>query len=120
MRKSLLWMLIASAALFAQDRRSFDTWKQYGGSADSSQYSSLRQINSTVFCSSSYRETGRPLWPIEERRVPQSDVPGEEASPTQPFPTLPPPFARQSMTEKDINPFLPEPEREALVFALPR
>lgn len=60
------------------------------------------------------RETGAPLWPIEERRVPQSDVPGEEASPTQPFPTLPPPFARQSFTEKDLNPFLPEAERETI------
>ena len=61
------------------------------------------------------RETGRPLWPVEERRVPQSDVPGEEASPTQPFPTAPPPFARQSFTEKDINPFLPEAERQAFL-----
>jgi quinoprotein glucose dehydrogenase len=46
------------------------------------------------------RETGRPIWPIEERPVPQSDVPGEYASPTQPFPTRPAPFARQSMTER--------------------
>jgi glucose dehydrogenase len=53
------------------------------------------------------RLTGEPLWPIEERPVPQSDVPGEWTSPTQPFPTKPPPFARQSFTEKDINPFLP-------------
>ena len=56
------------------------------------------------------RDTGKPLWPIEERPVPQSDVPGEQTSPTQPFPTLPPPFARQSFTEKDINPLsLPKP-----------
>jgi len=53
------------------------------------------------------RLTGEPLWPIEERPVPQTDVPGEWTSPTQPFPTKPPPFARQSFTEKDINPFLP-------------
>jgi quinoprotein glucose dehydrogenase len=53
------------------------------------------------------RLTGEPLWPIEERSVPQSDVPGEWTSPTQPFPTKPPPFARQSLTEKDINPFIP-------------
>jgi glucose dehydrogenase len=53
------------------------------------------------------RDSGRPLWPIEERPVPQTDVPGEQTSPTQPFPTLPPPFARQSFTEKDINPHLP-------------
>ena len=60
------------------------------------------------------RETGRPIWPIEERKVPQSDVPGEYSAPTQPFPTRPAPFARQSFTEKDINPYLPAAEREAL------
>jgi quinoprotein glucose dehydrogenase len=48
------------------------------------------------------RVTGDPLWPIEERQVPPSEVPGEVLSPTQPFPTLPPPFARQSMTVKDM------------------
>ncbi len=52
------------------------------------------------------RLTGEPLWPVEERAVPQTDVPGEWTSPTQPFPTKPPPFARQSFTEKDINPFV--------------
>jgi quinoprotein glucose dehydrogenase len=61
------------------------------------------------------RETGRPIWPIEERPVPKSDVPGEFASPTQPFPTKPAPFARQSMTEKDINPYLPAAERQAII-----
>src|SRR5436309_1197520 len=61
------------------------------------------------------RETGRPIWPIEERPVPQSDVPGEHASPTQPFPTRPAPFARQAFAEKDLNPYLPAAEREALV-----
>jgi len=61
------------------------------------------------------RENGRPIWPIEERPVPQSDVPGEHASPTQPFPTRPAPFARQTFSEKDINPYLPAAEREALV-----
>jgi glucose dehydrogenase len=57
------------------------------------------------------RVTGEPLWPIEERPVPQSDVPGEWSSHTQPFPTKPPPFARQSFTEKDINPFLSEEDK---------
>jgi len=64
------------------------------------------------------RETGRPIWPIEERQVPKSDVPGEQASPTQPFPTRPAPFARQTFAEKDINPYLPAAEREALVQRL--
>ena len=48
------------------------------------------------------RVTGKPLWPIEERPVPKSDVPGEIASPTQPFPTVVPPFSRQGMTVKDM------------------
>ena len=61
------------------------------------------------------RETGRPIWPIEERAVPKSDVPGECASPTQPYPTKPAPFARQAMTEKDINPYLPAAERQQIV-----
>ena len=60
------------------------------------------------------RKTGKPVFPIEERPVPQSDVPGEVSSPTQPFPTKVPPFARQSFTEKDINPYLPEAEKERL------
>jgi glucose dehydrogenase len=60
------------------------------------------------------RVTGAPIWPIEERAVPQSDVPGERTSPTQPFPTKPAPFARQSFTERDINPYLPAAEREAI------
>jgi quinoprotein glucose dehydrogenase len=60
------------------------------------------------------RETGEPLWPIEERPVPQSDVPGEQSWPTQPFPTAPPPFARQRFTEADINPYLPEADKAKL------
>jgi quinoprotein glucose dehydrogenase len=60
------------------------------------------------------RMSGKPIFPIEERPVPQSDVPGEFSWPTQPFPTKPAPFARQSFTEKDINPYLPEAEKERL------
>ena len=55
------------------------------------------------------RETGKPLWPIEERPVPRSDMPGEETWPTQPFPLKPPPFARQSFTAKDLSPFISDP-----------
>jgi quinoprotein glucose dehydrogenase len=60
------------------------------------------------------RVTGEPVWPIEERPVPQTDVPGEQSWPTQPFPTAPPPFARQSFTEADINPYLPEADKQKL------
>jgi quinoprotein glucose dehydrogenase len=48
------------------------------------------------------RVTGKPLWPIEERPVPQSDVPGEITAKTQPFPTVVPPFGRQGMTVDDM------------------
>jgi len=57
------------------------------------------------------RVTGAPLWPIEERPVPKSDMPGEQAWPTQPFPTKPPPFARQKLTEDELSPFLSDEER---------
>ena len=60
------------------------------------------------------RVTGEPLWPIEERAVPQTDVPGEQSWPTQPFPTAPPPFARQSFTAADINPYLPKSDQAKL------
>ena len=55
--------------------------------------------------------TGKPLWPIEERPVPKSDMPGEQAWPTQPFPTKPPPFVRQTFTVDDVNPWLATPEQ---------
>jgi quinoprotein glucose dehydrogenase len=58
------------------------------------------------------RVTGEPLWPIEERPVPKSDMPGEVSWPTQPFPTKPVPFARQAMAESDLTTlFLTQPER---------
>jgi quinoprotein glucose dehydrogenase len=59
------------------------------------------------------RVTGEPLWPIEERPVPASDVPGEAAWPTQPFPTVLPPFARQTFTSDDLTPILITPEERA-------
>src|SRR5262245_57166389 len=60
------------------------------------------------------RITGQPIWPIEERAVPQSDVPGEKTSPTQPFPTKPPAYARQSVTESELIDFTPELKMQAL------
>src|SRR5471032_3398625 len=59
------------------------------------------------------RITGQPVWPIEERPVPQSDVPGEKTSPTQPFPTKPPAYARQSVGLDDLIDFTPELNAEA-------
>jgi quinoprotein glucose dehydrogenase len=57
------------------------------------------------------RVTGQPLWPIEERPVPKSDVPGELAWPTQPFPTKPAPFVRHTFTVDDVNPWLATKEQ---------
>ena len=50
------------------------------------------------------RVTGKPLFPIDEKPFPKSDMPGEKAWPTQPIPRLPAPFARQNVTENDISP----------------
>ncbi len=54
------------------------------------------------------RESGEPLFEIEEQPVPSSDLPGEQAWPTQPVPTLPPPFARRSLSEEDLNDLFPQ------------
>ena len=54
------------------------------------------------------RLTGKPVWGVEERPVPPSDVPGEEASPTQPFPLKPPPLTRISMTRDEVSNISPE------------
>jgi glucose dehydrogenase len=63
------------------------------------------------------RITGEPIWPIEERSVPPSDVPGERASPTQPFPTKPAPYERLGYHEDDLIDFTPELRKEALEIA---
>ena len=60
------------------------------------------------------RITGEPVWPIEERAVSVSDVPGERASETQPFPTKPPAFDRQGLTIDDLIDFTPELRQEAI------
>jgi len=59
------------------------------------------------------RRTGEPVWPIEERPVPQTDVPGERTAPTQPFPTKPPPYDRQGVDPADLIDFTPELKAEA-------
>jgi len=59
--------------------------------------------------------TGQPIWPIEERPVPQSDVPGEKTSPTQPHPTKPPAYARNYLRiPEDVIDFTPELHQQAL------
>jgi len=60
------------------------------------------------------RETGEPIWPIEERPVPRSHVPGEQASPVQPFPTKPPPFEMVGLPEDMLIDFTPELRNQVL------
>jgi quinoprotein glucose dehydrogenase len=73
--------------------------------------------NKTGFLYVFDRVTGKPVWPIEERPVPQSATPGEETSPTQPFPTKPPAYDRQGFTEDDLIDFTPELHQKALEIA---
>ena len=63
------------------------------------------------------RVTGTPVWPIEERPVPQGNVPGEWYAPTQPFPTKPPPFERQGLSDSELIDFTPELRGEAQAIA---
>ena len=76
----------------------------------------VAQITKQSFTYVLDRVTGKPAWPIEERPVPASTVPGEQASPTQPFPTRPPAFDRQGITENDLIDFTPQLRAEALAI----
>ena len=60
------------------------------------------------------RVTGTPIWPIEERPVPKGDIPGEYYPPTQPFPTKPPAYDQQGVTEDDLINFTPALREEAI------
>ncbi len=73
----------------------------------------VAQVSKQAFTYVFDRKTGEPLWPIVEKPVPQSTVPGEKTSPTQPHPTRPPPFDRQGVTEDDLIDFTPELRAEA-------
>jgi quinoprotein glucose dehydrogenase len=72
------------------------------------------QVGKQAFLYAFNRETGDPIWPIEERPVPASLVPGEKLSPTQPFPTKPAPFDMQGLSEADLVDFTPEIKQKAL------
>lgn len=60
------------------------------------------------------RETGEPVWPIEEKAVPASDIPGEKLSPTQPWPTKPAAYGMQGLTHDDLIDFTPELRKAAV------
>jgi len=76
----------------------------------------LVQVSKQGFAYVLDRVTGEPVWPIEERPVPQTDVPGERTARTQPFPTKPPAFERQGITEDDLIDFTPALREAALEF----
>ena len=81
---------------------------------DGRRVKAVAQVTKQAFTYVFDRETGDPIWPIEERAVPASDVPGERAAPTQPLPTKPPAFDRQGLSADDLIDFTPELRREAV------
>ena len=81
---------------------------------DGRRIKAIMQVSKQAFTYVFDRETGEPVWPIEERPVPPSTTPGEQASPTQPFPTRPPPFDLQGTTADNLIDFTPELRQRAL------
>jgi quinoprotein glucose dehydrogenase len=76
---------------------------------DGKRIDAVAQVTKQGFTYVFDRVTGEPVWPIVERPVPtETDVPGEKVWPTQPFPTKPPPFARQGVSLEDANDLTPE------------
>lgn len=84
---------------------------------DGKKIKALAQVTKQAFTFVFDRVNGKPVWPIEERPVPQSDVPGEKTSPTQPFPTRPAAFDRQGTSLDDLIDFTPELKAEAIKMA---
>jgi quinoprotein glucose dehydrogenase len=74
----------------------------------------LAQVSKQAYVYVLDRVTGTPVWPIEERPVPQGNVPGESYAPTQPIPSRPPAFDQQGVSEHDLIDFTPELKAEAL------
>ena len=83
---------------------------------DGKEVDAVAQVTKQGFVFVFNRETGEPLFPIEEVSAPASDIPGEEAWPTQPLPVKPLPYARQTITEQDINPY--SINRDSLLITL--
>ncbi len=79
----------------------------------------VMQPNKNGFLYVLNRVNGEPVWPVVERAVPPSAVPGEQVWPTQPFPTKPPAFDRQGVTEDDLIDFTPELRKQALEYVKP-
>ena len=83
---------------------------------DGEKIDAVAQVTKQGFVFLFNRETGEPLFPIEEVRAPPSDVPGEEAWPTQPIPGKPLPYARQTLTENDLNPYASNKDSLLIMF----
>ena len=81
---------------------------------DGREIKAVAQVTKQAFVFVLDRSTGEPIWPIEERPVPKSNVPGEKSSPTQPFPTKPAPFDRQGYSDDVLIDFTPDIKRQAL------
>jgi quinoprotein glucose dehydrogenase len=81
---------------------------------DGKRIPALVQLTKQAFAYVFDRRTGQPVWPIEERPVPQTTVPGEWTAKTQPFPTKPPAFDLQGITHDDLLDFTPELRAEAI------
>ena len=84
---------------------------------DGQEIKGIYQATKQAFLYALNRETGEPIWPIEEREVPESNVPGERLSPTQPFPTKPAPFDLQGRTEEHLIDYTPDIRQRALDVA---
>jgi len=80
---------------------------------DGRKVDAVAQVAKTGFVWVFDRVTGKPLWPVEERPEPRSDMPGEETWPTQPFPLNPPPFARQAFTSRELSPLISDAQELA-------
>ncbi len=79
----------------------------------------VMQISKQGFVYVFDRRNGQPVWPIEERAVPQTNVPGEKTAPTQPFPTRPPAFDHQGFVDADVIDFTPDIKARALELIKP-
>lgn len=81
---------------------------------DGKQIDAVAQVTKQGFIFILDRDTGKPIYPVEEREVPASNMPGENASPTQPFPVKPKAFVKQFMTEDDLNHYSDEDHKAIL------
>ena len=81
---------------------------------DGERIPALVQSSKQAFIYAFNRVTGQPIWPIEERPVPQTKVPGEQTSPTQPHPTRPAPYDMHGLTEDELIDYTPELREMAL------